>query len=519
MLVLLAAPALAQWPGALEARYPRTPRGPVAAPAIPGGAVTLSAPCSGWQATIDANSGSGTVYKIASGTYRECSIELYQDDELWGADDSTVLKGSRVLTGWALDTGSRYEVTGVTDTVMDSDRACQSGVECTHTATLYQDGVRLTPADSCANVDAVGEWFFDQVADTVCIHGDPAGTTTEFSSTTIAVTNGVANRTGNVIANLKVEQYASPELAAGSGFVVRVKDGTVDNVWIGNGSGACLRLAGASTLSDSVVSGCGSIGVAGPGASNSVVRNNEFTNNNTQGLVLYGSDAVASDAKFTSSVANVLIEKNWAHDTDGKGLWVDIGSTDATIQDNWVEGHAAAGIVTEISFDTIIQRNVVVGVADEGLRFSSSEGTQILGNLFWGNLRAIRGLQACRDNDTQVVSGLDVTGNHVYQLEVASPDEDGKAFQLTINSDVTTNCFVGDAKSDWFDCGTNKDNCIDGNSWFIDSVGDAAFRWWDVSSNTERDEVWFGANVDTTGSYGTWDGSDPVILRLRALAP
>jgi parallel beta-helix repeat protein len=107
-------------------------------------------------------------------------------------------------------------------------------------------------------------------------------------------------------------------------------------------------------------------------------------------------------------VGTVVIRNAYVHDNDCRGLWADINSHNALIEDNLIQGNRAEGILIEISRDALIRNNRIYRNGfrgkgwywDGGITVASSSNVEVYGNRLSGNYNGITGTQQDRPDST-----------------------------------------------------------------------------------------------------------------------
>jgi hypothetical protein len=328
-------------------------------------------------------------------------------------------------------------------------------------------------------------WFFDYGSDQIYFATDPTGHRVETSVTTTAF-----EATGNnvTISSLTIEKYAN--LAQ---FGAIQPDGRTGWVITGNevrwNHGLGIRVATGARVTGNNVHHNGQMGIGG-GGSDVLVEGNEIAYNNTAGFD-YGWEG--GGTKFAGTT-RLTLRNNFAHHSNGPGLWLDIDNIDFVIEDNRVEDNfstisaAAPGIFVEISYGGVIRGNTV---RRNGAGFST---------WLWG-----AGILVAASGG----SGLEIVGNTVEDNEhgialVQQPRGSGAhGPYLVQNVHVHDNTIrmprgmsggVQDANDDAIF--TSRNNRFDRNTYYLAPSGH--FAW----MNGERTEAeWRGYGMDTNGTF------------------
>jgi hypothetical protein len=166
------------------------------------------------------------------------------------------------------------------------------------------------------------------------------------------------------------------------------------------------------TIRNSILSNNGVAGAGSGGVSDLLVESNLIDNNNYKGISPW-SEGGAVKTGFDG--ARIVLRNNVARNNHNHGLWIDYGSTDSVIENNFVANSMAGGILNEVTpcppwiyqgeqrehaeltaeevrglkqNGTVIRNNVVVGTRPPGgggINISGSNRSVITNNILYGN--------------------------------------------------------------------------------------------------------------------------------------
>lgn len=270
------------------------------------------------------------------------------------------------------------------------------------------------------------------------------------------------------ISNVIVEKYASPAQKG----AIHAREGarwTIENCEVRLNSGAGISIGGGGRVRNCDIHHNGQIGIEGNGKDIRIESNRIWSNN------IYGFDPAweAGGVKIAES-DGVTFRGNNVHDNNGAGLWCDIECHNVVFQDNLVERNQHAGIFQEISFNAVIQGNVV----------RHNGGGR---NWFWHSdilIAASEGVQVTGNTVT-----VEPGGCGIMLIDQGRTTDDGRKYK-TRNNTVRANemtfegaaCAGGasDTKPDDenFAIITNGNNLFDGNTYRVPrEAGPARFVW------------------------------------------
>jgi hypothetical protein len=347
------------------------------------------------QKLIDAHP-ARTTFCFAKGTHRISKPIRPRDGDTLGGGEGVVLTGSVQLSGWKRD-GDRWVVRGVLPTPYelqtqwkcedDNANPCQLGEQ------VFVDGKHLTRVMSLDQLEP-GTFFGDYKANAVYVADDPTHSTVEMSKTGTAIDKSAKDVT---VTGLTIEHFASkPQAGAlqvGPGWKV-----TANEVRWNHAVGIMVIQGDKAELSRNTVADNGQLGIGQYRSEGVRITENLVTRNNTDGFWI--ADWESGGIKSTRSSGEVSGNDIVAN--RGIGMWSDIAEHDRRIVGNRIRDNAADGIRYEISYQAVIEQNVVEsngfgtgrGAGGSlwdggGINVNTSSQVEVRGNLVKGNRNGI----------------------------------------------------------------------------------------------------------------------------------
>jgi hypothetical protein len=377
--------------------------------------VTIS-PGTDIQQVVDQHP-AGASYLLKAGIHRMQSIKPKKGDAFYGelgpnCERLAVLNGSRLLTSFKRS-GNTWSVSGQTQQGQVHGH-CQDGwPRCRYPEDLYFDNKPLKHVDSLNNVGP-GRWYFDYDADTIYLGDDPVGHTVEIGVTRNAFS---PSATHVKIVGLVVEKFAIPPQMGAIGDQFPKSDWHIEfnEVRLNHGTG--VNIADRSKLIDNYIHHNGQKG-AGASGEDGLIDGNEIAYNNYTHHRL--GDAGGTKFAHTN---RLTVSNNCVHHNDGPGLWTDIKNINTVYHGNIVFRNSQEGIFHEISYDALIENNLVGLNAPSGrdwlyssqILISTSKNVEVRNNIVEVNPNhgnAIGIIWQDRGGD------YESTGNHVHNNDV-----------------------------------------------------------------------------------------------------
>jgi parallel beta-helix repeat protein len=328
------------------------------------------------SSAVDANPTS-TTFVIHPGVYRlPTPINAKDGDAFIGytacsppkTSCPAILNGSKLLTSFQ-HAGSFYSVSGqtqqgqvtITSTQCDPDPPgyLVAYPGCIYPEDLYFDDKPLVHVISLSDVGP-GTWFFDYPNNTIYFYDNPSGHKVETSITPSAFAWGPANHV--TIQELTVEKFAAPiqRGAIGRGWTGSANglDWLVENneVRLNHGDGVDVNF-GWKVLNNYIHDN-GDLGISGTLGSNTqpsdvLIQGNEIAFNN----YAHTSPHFAAGGSDITMSLGVVLRRNYVHDNEGSGLWMDTRNAQVLYDNNIVEDNTDEGIFHEISLASTVRNN------------------------------------------------------------------------------------------------------------------------------------------------------------------
>lgn len=417
------------------------PTGPATAPKCEGVAIPVGQDP---QQVID-RSPARTTFCFAKGLHRIARPLQPTDGSTLASSEGAVLTGSVPLTDWQRD-GSAWVVRGVLPAPYQGKGKCEDERTnpCHLGEQLFRDGRHLTRVMARDQVRP-GTFFGDYAANALYVGDDPAGHALELSKTAAAIVAAAADVT---VRGLTIEHFASqPQGGAvevGAGWRV-----TGNEVRWNHAVGVMVIDGDRAVLSRNTVADNGQLGIGQYSSADVRITENLVTRNNTDGFWI--ADWESGGIKSTRSSGEVAGNDIVAN--RGIGMWSDIAEYDRRITGNRIRDNAADGIRYEISYEAVIENNVVerngFGTGrgsgpslwdGGGINVNTSAGVRVVGNQLHGNRNGIaiqsrtrgdgpRGLYVLRDvliEANQVVMDGRTASTGIVENK-GSPAADGAA--------------------------------------------------------------------------------------------
>lgn len=346
-----------------------------------------------------------TVY-IRGGTYRE-RVELNGDGNKGGEPgndvrifaypgETPVLKGSEVVTGWVLHSGSIWKRTGWTinsqqvfvdfDTAIDKHPLQQIGRPPNSNSS---DNEYPTPVGTDLADMAPGRFFWDGAASTLYVqltdNSDPNSHVMEASTTLRTLFLGATKGYFHIKGLTFYHNNASASKPVGNppGAMVTIDSNCIlesCNLQWSDFCGVALGGSG-STVTHCTLSNNGDTGLAGSASFNFVVSDCLVTGNNYRNWYQLWH---AGGMKIAGGGAYGTVERNEVANNNGSGVWFDhtAGGNPIIIRDNYIHnnGPKDAGIHFEISKNGWIYNNLLVENERRGIYISASDDTKVFNN-------------------------------------------------------------------------------------------------------------------------------------------
>lgn len=229
------------------------------------------------------------------------------------------------------------------------------------------------------------------------------------------------------IKGLIIQNYASPDqhgaILAGTGGSSASTGWVVEDCEVRYNKHAGIKVGHKMKVLNNYVHHNGQVGISGVGDS-VLVQGNEVSYNNYKKTFPFGH--VLGGIKLVST-RWAVVRGNNVHHNEGNGIWMDIRTLNALIENNTIVSNSGAGVLHEISYAAVIRNNTVKGngfardwLMGAGILISSSSDAQVYGNTVLDNKQGVVGIQQKRNNN-----GTDFSSNlknlHVHDNTVRVP--------------------------------------------------------------------------------------------------
>lgn len=414
----------------------------------------------------------GTTYCFSPGVYRlRTPLRPQQGDALVGRRGA-VLDGSRVLRGWHRR-GATWTTRAYLPESPSTHGECRpQAPTCTYAEDVFLDGHRLRRV---AVVSAVSDGTFhaDYRTNSVTVGDDPRGRLLEQAVAPSLVRSSRGNVT---VANLVLEQAANeaqvgavearragPTLTAGEGW--RIHD---NEVRLNHGVG--IGFGGSSSVVGNFIHGQGQLGF-GAWGTGSILKNNEIAFN---GSVGYSAGWEAGGGKSWKTT-RLRVVHNHVHHNMGPGLWSDGGNINTRYAYNRITRNWRAGIQHEISYDTSILRNVIVGNGRRHKRWAWGAGIQIQSS---GGLRVIDVAHNVVRNNANGITVID-SGSRMWESPAPHGPHIVRNVKVHHNTVTMHKGQATGAVEDRGDASIFTSNRVrfDHNSYYLESFRAPHFLW------------------------------------------
>ena len=221
-----------------------------------------------------------------------------------------------------------------------------------------------------------GQYFIDYVTDTITIGSDPNGHLVEQSYAPL----GIASKWPNVtIDGLTVQKMQ------GNGIDIGGAGWTISNTEVRLNHVVGLSVDDGSHVSDSNIHDNGEYGMTGHGGGIVIERSTIAANDYARYATPDGACNGAGGAKLVNTVGLIVRDNDFV-DNLCNGIWIDVNSLDALIENNRASRNRTDGIREEIGYNATIRGNQVFDNGRGGITVVDSPGTEVSGNSIGGNL-------------------------------------------------------------------------------------------------------------------------------------
>lgn len=238
----------------------------------------------------------------------------------------------------------------------------------------FVNGTQLKEVTSAAGVTA-GAFYYDKASRRFTIGTNPNGATVELASRATALVPSATTS----IKGLGFRRYASNEYNNNTEAPVIIggANSLIENsvFWQNAGYGAGVSNSQGAIIRSSQFISNGFNGFtanghhAGSTVDNMLIENSVFDSNNTE---KFGTGCGLSCAQAGAKLSHMnggVIKNNKFTNNLGQGFWCDLYCTNFTITGNYFSGNTATSLMYEVSANSIIASNVVIG-GEYGVRIA-----------------------------------------------------------------------------------------------------------------------------------------------------
>jgi hypothetical protein len=346
--------------------------------ACPAGSVMVGA--SEELADVVSKQPAGATFCIQAGLHRLTKMVYPKADQRFVGEPgvngalAAVLSGARVLDPAKFtQSGGTWTIGGQTQKGQEVGTGnCKAGHEaCGLPEDLFFDnGAARLRVLTLAEVKP-GAWFFDYAKQTITLGDDPTGhlvetSVTRASFTVVTIKDAMGNNIGTdvpgvVIEGLVVEKFAIPAQMGAIGEQFGSAGWTVRHVESRLNHGAGVKMGSGWVVDHCHLHHNGQYGFLG-GKLQATLSSCEIDHNNA----LSFDDGWSAGAGKTANSDGFTARCNHVHENQGPGLWTDINNIHTLYEENLCELNDGPGIMHEISYDAVIQKNLVRNNGQKG---------------------------------------------------------------------------------------------------------------------------------------------------------
>lgn len=346
------------------------------------------------QGLIDSNP-EGTTFCYATGTYRlTTALSLKSNDVLIGAQGAT-LNGSKVVTNWVLS-GNYWYATGQTQQSALNGRCGDTYTGCQYNEDVYFDNRNLWQVTSLSSL-VPGTFFFDYAKDTIYIADNPSGHLVEATIAPKAISTCAkyCPTSGEQVKGFLIEKFSTPTQDTVAGAA---ENGLFEGNEVRFIHGAAVDARSGGRVIHNYVHDIGQLCLSATGSTGALFKDNEVARCNTEGFA-WGWEA--GGAKFVDTTS-LTVDGNYVHDigfnainSGGRALWSDIDNIYTVYSNNYISNVASDGILLEISYDTEVFGNTVIGAGKNlvpwgaGILIMNTKNVEAYSNFLDSNTRGV----------------------------------------------------------------------------------------------------------------------------------
>jgi hypothetical protein len=166
---------------------------------------------------------------------------------------------------------------------------------------------------------------------------------------------------GVTLKYLTIQHFVGPQnnglvnQGQGSGWTIQYN--TIQNNPDKNGGANGIMLGDGNVVTYNCLTGNAQTGISADGSTGFVVDHNEVSHNGDGYEAVHNCGCSGGMKFFTSTKGTIT--NNWIHDNGNVGLWVDTNNSFFLITSNVIEKNYAEGIMYEISYNGVIEGNLL----------------------------------------------------------------------------------------------------------------------------------------------------------------
>ncbi|WP_105168361.1 right-handed parallel beta-helix repeat-containing protein [Pseudoalteromonas sp. T1lg23B] len=353
-----------------------------------------------------------TVFVIKAGVhYLSTPIVPRKGMQFYGEFDSqckhlSIIKGAQKVTNWiAVGDYFKASINNAPDVERVIYKTPQSyckrdeageyiNPRCHLPEDLYRNDSPLMHVASLESVTP-GTWFFDYQTGEIYIHKqDSVDALWELSLASAAfewrylfnglykpkpVSSGATENTDVGVYGLVIEKFATRLQHGAIGGQWPPAGWKIENNVVRHSHGVGIKIGAESIMRYNHVFNNGQLGIAATHAMHSLIDANHIHDNNILGINWH---AEGGASKFYKSYG-LRVSRNCVYENNGPGLWTDVNNEQVEYKWNIAWNNLGPGIFHEISFDAVIEGNLLGGNGIESggqIYLSNSGYTQVYGN-------------------------------------------------------------------------------------------------------------------------------------------
>ncbi len=324
------------------------------------------------------------------------TIQAYPKEAVW-------FDGSVPVTGWT-QSGSTWYCSGW-DTTFDANASFSRGSNdpsfinpsypmAGHPDQVWVSGTAQQQVSSVSQVHS-GTFYVDYSAHRIYLGTDPSGREVRSSDTIRGFYSAAANTT---LRGIGFHRYA-PSVADLASLRITGANSIVENVVSDDNANGGISIGGPNvTVRNVSADRNGLVGFLANSADNLTLTSSLVSANNTEH---YNRNPVSGGLKITRS-RTVTITDSTSENNVTNGLWLDESVYDAKVINNRIIANGYYGIEAELGTKVVIAGNVVARNANNGIMVFDTSNVQVWNNTLVSNGRDF---EAYQDSRTETNTG------------------------------------------------------------------------------------------------------------------